>query len=47
MTELGNTNPAERREEGKSYYFLTSAPAFLDRYTEAVEYASALYEALR
>lgn len=47
MTELGNTNPAERREEGKSYYFLTADPAFLDRYQEAVDYAGALYNALR
>ena len=47
VTEVGNTNPAERREEGKSYYFLTADPAFLDRYQEAVDYAGALYNALR
>ena len=47
VTEWGTTRPFERREEGKSYYFLTSDPAYLDRYDEAVAYAGALYEAVK
>ena len=46
VTEWGTTEPSERREEGKSYYFLTSDPEYLAFYDEAVAYAGGLYEAL-
>ena len=47
VTEWGKTEEAGRRVEGKSYYFLGTDPALVGKRQEALDYATAAYEAAR
>ena len=47
VTDWGKTAEVDRRVEGKSYYFFGSDPVYAAKRQDAVDYATAVYEAAR
>ena len=47
VTDWGTTNPNDRREEGKSYFFFSTDPQYNVKRQEALEYVQAQYASTR